>query len=292
MKIESKVMKTNILKISTENSEFQQIQALRDNRTKRNKRGEFFVEGVRAINHAVNNHWEITSLIFTREKRLSTWAEEIIGKSNATKLIEMSLRLLKEISQKDETSELIALMKMPADDLSRIPERKDTLVVVLDRPINPRNIGTIIRSCDALKADGLIISGHCADIYDPETIRATTGSFFCVPIVRLPSHKELVPWMKQLKKHNSKLQIIGTSEDSPIYIQEHDFTLPTILLAGNETHGLSESYKSLCDAMVAIPMYGSASSLNLACATSIVLYEIDRQRKDQKNGIVIKSNFH
>jgi TrmH family RNA methyltransferase len=276
-------MRNNILRISTPDSEYQQILALRDNRSKRNKRGEFFVEGVRAINQAVDNHWKITSLIFSRNIRLSNWAEEIIEKSNASKLIEMSFDLLKELSHKEDTSELMALVNMPEDELSRIPEKENTLIVVLDRPINPGNIGTIIRSCDALRADGLIITGHCADLYDPETIRATTGSFFCIPAVRLPSHKELVPWIGRLKKNKGNLQIVGTSEDGPIPIQEHDFTLPTILLSGNETHGLSENYKSLCDAMVTIPMYGGASSLNLACATSIVLYEMDRQRRDPNN---------
>lgn len=272
-------MKTNTVKIYTENSEFQQIQALQVNRTKRNKRGEFFVEGVRAINQVINNRWEITSLIFTRENRLSNWAEDIIEKSKTMKHIEMPYRLLQKLSQKENTSELIALVKIPPDELSRIPEREDTLIVVLDRPVYPSNIGTIIRSCDALRADGLVITGHSADLYDPETIRGTTGSFFCVPTVRLPSHKELLPWIYKLKKRISSLQIVGTDEDSQIPIQKHNFTLPTLLLAGNETHGLSESYKSLCDVMVAIPMDGCASSLNLACATSIVLYEIDRQRR-------------
>ncbi len=271
-------MSATVHTIYTKNSEFQYIETLRRNRVKRNKAGEFFVEGVRAINLAVENGWEINALVFSREKRLSDWAEGIIKKANAKRHYELEGPLLAELSQKEEPSELIALVAMPGNELSRIPEQENTLVVVLDRPMLPGNIGTIIRSCDALGADGLIITGHAADLYDPETIRATTGSFFSVPAVRLPSHTDLIPWLERLKRRAAGLQVVGTSEKGSIPIWGLNFTLPTVLLAGNETQGLSEAYREMCDALVAIPMSGSASSLNLANATSIVLYEIRRQR--------------
>lgn len=104
-------MDPNTVRIYSENSEFQQIQALRENRTKRNKMEEFFVEGVRAINQAIANRWEISTFIFSRENRLSDWAEELLEKSNSTRQIEMPYNLLQKISQKENTSELIALVK-------------------------------------------------------------------------------------------------------------------------------------------------------------------------------------
>jgi TrmH family RNA methyltransferase len=270
-------MQTTI-KIFTENSDYQYIETLRRNRVKRNRSGEFFVEGVRAITKAEENEWEITALVFSREKRLSDWAEGIIQKANAKKHFELPLRLMGKLSDKEETSELIALVRIPIDDLSRIPVRDKMLVVVLDRPSSPGNLGTIIRSCDALRTDGLIISGHAADLYDPETIRATTGSFFCVPAVRLASHRELTPWIYGLKERFNGLQVVGTSAKAKVPIRDYDFTTTTILLVGNETNGLSDAYQALADAMVTIPMYGDASSLNIACATSILLYEAARQR--------------
>ncbi len=270
-------MQTTI-KIFNENSDFQTIETLRRNWVKRNRAGEFFVEGVRPITQAVENEWEIHALVFSREKRLSDWAEGIIQKSGAKKHFELPLHLMEKLSDKEGTSELIAIMAMPADDLSRIPVREKMLVVVLDRPASPGNLGAILRSCDALGVDGLVITGHAADLYDPETIRATTGSFFCLPAVRLLSHKELVPWLEDLKQHVKGLQIVGTSAKATIPIQKHDFTAPTVLLVGNETNGLSDAYQALADEMVTIPMGGYASSLNVACAASILLYEISRQR--------------
>jgi 23S rRNA (uridine2479-2'-O)-methyltransferase len=267
------------IQVHTRNSDFQYIETLRRNRVKRNKTGEFFVEGVRPVNQALQNGWSFGALIYSRETRLSNWAEGIIAQAHAKKHYQLSGPLMQELSFKEEPSELMALIEIPKDDLARIPQRENALVVVLDRPILPGNIGTVIRSCDALRADGLIITGHSADLYDPETIRATTGSLFNVPAVRLPSHKELFSWVEGLKEQHSQLQVVGTSAKANALIQNFDFTHPTVLIAGNETHGLSENYRALCDAMVTIPMYGSTSSLNLAIATSIMLYEIDRQRQ-------------
>lgn len=268
-----------VVKIYTKNSEFQTIETLSRNRVKRNRAGVFFVEGVRPIDQALHNGWEIDALVFSRDKRLSDWAERVIEQSAAKKLYELPAHLMNELSQKEDPSELIALVTIPPDLLSRIPVRENPLVVVLDRPMLPGNIGTIIRSCDAFQVDGLVITGHSADLYDPETVRATTGSFFSLPAVRLPSHKELLPWIEQLKQRPGGLQLVGTSAKADTAIEDFDFTQPTLLVAGNETHGISESYRAMCDAMVTIPMAGYASSLNLSNATSILLYEIHRQRR-------------
>jgi TrmH family RNA methyltransferase len=272
-------MKATVRKIHNQNNDFQYIETLRRNRVKRNRAGEFFVEGVRSIEHALRYGWQINALVFSREKRLSDWAEKVIRTSGAQVHYELTAALMAEISQKEEPSEIIALVAIPADDLGRIALRASPLVLALDRPILPGNIGTVIRSCDALRVDGVIITGHSADLYDPDTIRAATGSFFAVPAVRLPSSKELAAWVEEQRAAGIPLQVVGTSAKSSVAIDAFDFTRPTVLVAGNESHGLSENYRTLCDAMVTIPMAGSASSLNLASATSIMLYEIDRQRR-------------
>ncbi len=272
-------MKSTLIKVYSENNQFQAIETLRRNRIKRHKSREFFVEGVRAITQAVENHWLINALVYSREQRLSDWASRIIATSGAKKLIELPLPLLRKLSQKEDSSELLAVVAMPDDDLMRIPIKRDNLVVVLDRLASPGNIGTIMRSVDAMQANGLILSGHSADLYDPETIQATTGSFFSVPTVRVSSPQDLISWIEQQKNGPGGLQVVGTSAKVSIPVYEHDFRGSILLLVGNETHGLSDAYKALADVMVTIPMHGYASSLNVACATSILLYEITRQRQ-------------
>ncbi len=272
-------MAPRIVKIYSENNEFQYIETLRRRREKRQKHKEFFIEGVRPINQALAHNWHIRAFIYSREKHLSDWAEDILAHSQASEHYELRLPLLEKLSNKSEPSELLALVTMPADDLARIPVHEKLLFVIFDRPGSPGNLGTIIRSCDALRVDGLIITGHAVDLYDPETISASTGSFFALPTVRLPSQKELSPWLEKTRQQLPLVQLVGSSEDAEIALDHHDFTQPTLLVVGNETWGMSASYKELCDSIVKIPMYGSASSLNVASATSIILYEIDRQRK-------------
>ncbi len=272
-------MKPKTIKIYSENNDFQHVETLRRRREKRLRHREFFVEGVRPINQALKHNWRINAFFYTREKRLSDWAENILRHSPAQTHFELPLPLMEKLSNKAEPSELIAVVAMPEDDLARIAIKDDLLVVVYDRAASPGNLGTIIRSCDALRADGLIMTGHSVDLYDPETISATTGSLFALPIVRLPSHKELLPWLDVVRERIRRVQVVGSSEKADRAIDEHDFRGPTVLVVGNETWGMSAAYQQLCDAVVRIPIYGSASSLNVACATSIMLYEIDRQRR-------------
>ena len=267
------------LRVTSENHIFQYVETLQRKREKRQRHREFVVEGVRLINQALLHDWRITALLYTRERRLSDWAEGILARAHDARQYELPLHLLAKLSRKTETSELLAIVAMPEDTLERIPITTSLLVVVCDRPSNPGNLGAIIRSCDALGAHGVIITGHAVDLYDPETMSATTGSLFALPVVRLPSQQDMLPWLERVRTVAETTQVVGTSEQAETDVAAHDFRLATVLVVGNETWGMSAGYTALCDAMVSIPMSGSASSLNAACATSIALYEIARQRR-------------
>ena len=151
--------------------------------------------------------------------------------------------------------------------------------MLFDRPASPGNLGTLIRSADALGADGLVITGHAADLYDPETISASVGTLFTLPTVRVASPRELEPWFAQIREQIGPFEFVGSSAKAEHEITEHDWTRPTLLVIGNETVGMSAHYRELCDVIVKIPIGGSATSLNVACAASILLYEIQRQRR-------------
>ncbi|MFC1887897.1 TrmH family RNA methyltransferase [Candidatus Cloacimonadota bacterium] len=273
---------SRIVKIFSENDKFQYIEVLKRNRQKRHKYKVFFVEGVKAINNVLENNWDISAFVYTREQKLSHWAENIINNSQADTHYELPASLMNKISDKEESSELIALVKMKGDKTNQLKFRSTPLIVVLDRPMNPGNIGTIIRSCDSFKVDGMIITGHSADLYDPQTIRASVGTIFTLPVIRMGSHKELINWVNRIKIEWGEIKMVGSSSKAEKVLTKVDFQKPTILLLGNETKGLSENFKSICDELVMIPIYGTASSLNLASAASIFLYEIDKQRSIKK----------
>jgi 23S rRNA (uridine2479-2'-O)-methyltransferase len=267
-----------ILRIPSENADYQHLDALRRNRAKRQRHRELFVEGVRSINLALRHGWPIVAFVYAPERPLSDWATDILARSTAAVHAELPLRLLEQLSQKDEPSELLAVLAMPEDRLDRIPASASPLVLVFDRPASPGNLGTLIRSADALGADGLVITGHACDLYDPETIRASTGSLFALPAVRLPSQAELLPWLERLRATYPDLRVVAADERGERAADRHDFTAPTVLLLGNETWGLSAAYRRLADTTVRIPIGGDASSLNVAVAGSILLYEVRRQR--------------
>ena len=267
-----------VLRVTTRNARFQQWQALLDNRTKRQHRGEFLVQGVRPISMAVKLGWQVREMLYNAEAHLSPWARETLDAVDATTFA-VAGELMVELGGKMEAApELLAVVGLPDDDLGRIPTSPDMLVVVFDRPTSPGNIGALIRSADAFGASGVVVTGHAADVYDPKSVRASTGSLFAVPVVRLPSHRPVLEWVEAIRADGIDVRLVGTDEKARAEAAEYDFTQPTVVLVGNETTGLSSAWRAACDHLVGIPMAGTASSLNAAVAGSIVLYESARQR--------------
>jgi TrmH family RNA methyltransferase len=259
-------------RIRSANADFQVALALRDNRRQRARQGRFLVEGVRSIDAAVAGGWTIDSFWFASGRPLSRWAEGLLESGLARTHAELEPALMEELSSKDETSELVALIDVPSDELGRIPRRADRLLVVLDRPASPGNLGSVIRSADALGADGVVVVGHAADVYDPQTVRASQGSLFALPVVRVESADALEP-------HLEGLSVVCTSARGDVPIDEADLRGGIALVLGNETKGLSWAWRERADTLVRILQHGSASSLNLAAAAAILLYEADRQRR-------------
>lgn len=267
------------VRITRANARFQQWQALLGNRAKRQRAGEFLIQGVRPISLAVEFGWPVHALIYDAERPLSNWAEQML-KAAGGERVAMAPDLLRELGGKDEdVPELVAVVGLPADELSRVQVGPSFLGAVFDRPNTPGNIGTMARSLDAFGGAGLIVTGHAADPYDPRSVRASTGSLLALPVVRTPSHREVLAWVERLRAQGMALTVVGTDESGTSDIAGLDLTGPTLLVIGNETTGLSAGWRQACDTMARIPMAGSASSLNAASAATVVLYEAARQRR-------------
>lgn len=265
-------------RITSRNARFQQLQTLLGNRTKRGRAREFLVQGVRPISMAVEHGWAVRSLLYDAARPLSRWAEDLLRTAGAER-VAMAPELLAELSEKaDGAAEVIAVVEMPPDDLARIAAHDAFLGLVFDRPTQPGNIGSIVRSADAFGADGLIVTGHAADPYDPKSVRASTGSFFALPVVRTPSHHEVMDWVGKQRAQGCPIAVVGTDEHGDAEVSAFDLTQPVLLLIGNETAGLSTAWRDTCDHLLRIPMTGSASSLNASNAASVILYEAHRQR--------------
>ena len=264
-------------RVTRRNALFQEWAALLDNRSKRQRSGEFIVQGVRPITLALRNGWPVRAVLYDAGAAISPWARETLDTAAAPK-VAVAPELMHELGGKTDASpELLAVAALPADDLARIPVGPGMLTVVFDRPASPGNLGTLIRSADAFGASGVIVTGHAADVYDPRSVRASTGSLFSLPVVRVPSHRPVLDWAGPLRT-GAGVSLVGTDEDGDVDVADIDFTRPTLLVVGNETTGLSVAWRDACDYVARIPMLGTASSLNAAMAASVALYESARQR--------------
>lgn len=267
-------------RITVRNNIFQHIQVLKTNRTKRNRYGEFVVEGVRNINEVIKNGWQIKSF-FCEEGELSDWAKELLASVKTKENYRFSKELMKELSSKEDTSELMAIVAMKEIVPMQMKLSSNPFLVLFDRPSNKGNLGTMIRSCDALGVDALILTGHGVDLYDPEVIAASMGSFFSLPVLRIAEPDTLYEMINRMKASYETFHMFGSTAHQKKAIDELDLTSPLMLFIGNETKGLSYAYKELCDELCTIPMAESstASSFNVSCAASIMMYEVVRQRK-------------
>lgn len=266
-------------KIYNKNSTFQKFEVLRTNRNKRYRYREFLVEGVRSLNEAVKNNWDIHSFLYDKTN-LSDWAKDMIAKTRTQMNYCLTGELMQALSGKEDTSELMAVIGMREDALGEVPLSQTPFIVLFDRPSNKGNLGTMIRSCDALGADMLILTGHAVDLYDPDVVVSAMGSFFNMPVVRVEDNSKLFSWLGELKCRYPDFAVLGTTAHRKKPVWEKDLTVPLMLMLGNETMGLNKAFKDYCDALCTIPMAKTsyASSFNVSCAASVLMYEVARQR--------------
>jgi TrmH family RNA methyltransferase len=274
----------DVIITSLRNKRVKQVRAVVRSRKSRRKHGVFFVEGVHAVTAVYENDWDVSMLIYCPDTVHTDWAKDIIAHADPQTHLPVNEYVQKQLSDRDSPSELMALVKQREDDLARIRIVDDAadatklLVVLLDRPRSPGNLGSTIRSADALGAQAVIITGHAVDPYDPRAVRASMGSLFEIPVVRVQRHRLLEEWIQEVRARLGHFQVVTASAHTDRLIYNHDLTIPTMLVIGNEKLGLSNYFQALCDVSVTIPMAGSASSLNASVAASIFLYEVNRQR--------------
>ncbi len=271
-----------IQKIYSKNAEFQRYETLKRNREKRFQQKLAFLEGVQPVEQAIRHGYEFYSMCVAEGKRLSGWAEDMISKAQPEILHKMDEALLKELSDRENPCEIIALVKMRFDGLAKMAEKAEMeekpFFALFDRPASPGNLGTFLRSADAFGATGALVTGHAADFYDTQCIRGSVGACFAIPFANLDGAEDAVEWLKSLP---CRPLIVGTSAKGEKDISEIDLTGPVALVIGNETFGMSKAWKEKCDVLVKIPIFGAASSLNAGSAATVCFYEISRQRRQK-----------
>jgi TrmH family RNA methyltransferase len=249
---------------SSANPAIKRLKAL-DMKKNRDAEGVFVVEGARHVNDALREGWVLDTLAFSA--RAGNDPAIAAATKARAQTFEVTDDLLSRITGRDNTQPLIGIFRQ---HWTKLDEVKTGLWIGLEGIRDPGNLGTIIRTADAVKAQGVLLLGQTCDAWSPEAVRATMGSFARVKLARA-SLTELSTW-----RSGWKGRIVGTHLETKTDYRKTDYALPLLLVMGSEQSGLSPEMAKLCDTLVKIPMTGGAESLNLAVSTGIMLYEICR----------------
>lgn len=251
------------------NATVKRLRSLRDKKV-RKEEGLFLAEGLRIITEARDSGRLPEIIMFSAEGARHPLAAEIIAATEAAggDAIETTADILSKTSGKDNPQMLVAAYKQPDTSLSTIDRNSAPLWFAAQALRDPGNIGTILRTGDAVGAGGLILIDDSADPYSVEAARASMGAIFTQQVVKA-SWQEFVSWLR-----SGPGQLVGTSLKAEQDYLETDYVAPSFLLIGNEQQGLPEAYEDECDVLVKIPMAGRADSLNAAIAAAVMAFQV------------------
>ncbi len=262
---------------SAQNNGIKHLVRLRERR-EREKEKLTVLEGYRELTRADEYGMTITEAWFSPELFLGENEFPLLEhlESKGARLFQVPPHLLSKVTYRDRPEGLIAVAKMLKHDLSSIPIKKDGLYLLAESIEKPGNLGSMLRSADAAGADGLIICDRQTDIYNPNVIRASTGALFSVPLAETDNETALA-WLRE-----NKILSIATTPHTDKCYTDIDMTGPVAIIMGTEQTGLTDFWLNNADISAVIPMLGKIDSLNVATATTILLYEAARQRNFKK----------
>lgn len=262
---------------SLQNPRVKDVMHLR-NKSERDETDKFLIEGYRELLRATDAGLPIETLFYCPELFLGTNENALIQRlqKRGTQLLSCTTAVFHKMAYRDRPDGLLAIAKqkhLTLDQLwSLLSKKASPLLVVAEAIEKPGNLGTILRSADAAGADGLIVCDRCTDIHNPNVVRASVGTLFTVPVVEAPG-LETLHW---LQSHG--FTILAASPHADYVFTEAPMQGPLAIVMGTEQLGLSKHWMDNATLQVKIPMHGVADSLNVAMATTLLLYEAIRQR--------------
>ena len=239
----------------------------------RDQQNAFMAEGLKLVIDALDLGWQIRTLVFAKAGRGNPAVEKVAARTVAAggTVLEVSEKVLVAITRRDNPQMVVGVFSQKFLALRDIRADNGDVWVALDRVRDPGNLGTVIRTVDAVGAKGVILVGDTTDPFSVETVRATMGSIFAVPVAKATTEAFLA-W-----RGGFSGLVAGTHLKGAVDYRSVDFSRgPVLLMMGNEQQGLPESLAASCDRLLRIPQAGRADSLNLAVATGIMLFEIRR----------------
>ncbi|WP_315763979.1 RNA methyltransferase [Sphingomonas sp. Y38-1Y] len=255
----------------------QAVKAARELRDKKHRRaqGRFLAEGLRILTEAREGGRLPEQMFFAADSARHPLVVALVEAVEAAggDAIETTPDILSKLSGKDNPGAVVGVFAEFETPLDQLDRSAAGIWLVAERLRDPGNLGTILRTGDAVGAGGLILVDDCVDPFSVEAVRASMGALFTVPIVRA-GWDAFIAWLRC-----GPGQLVALSLDTDLDYQDPAYAAPTFLLTGNEAQGLPPAYAAACDLRVKMPMLGKADSLNAAVATAVMAYEVLSQHR-------------
>ena len=262
---------------STQNAKVKHVVALQQKSAQRRKEGLFVVEGRRELMHCLEAGYEIAEcFVLDKLADLADLADLAPLGSLESLVSLVSPQVYEKMAYRGSTEGVIAVVRERQRSLEDLQLSASPLIIVLERVEKPGNLGAVLRSADAAKADAVIICDPLTDLYNPNLIRSSIGAIFSVPCVACSS-EDCIAFLKA-----RGIQILTAQlQDSSLYY-DTDMLRGTAIVMGTESTGLTEVWRQAADAHIRIPMLGQLDSLNVSVSAAILLFEAVRQRNSEK----------
>lgn len=254
---------------SLTNPQVKQARALRQKKT-RTEAGLFLVEGIHHVGEVIEAGWDLESVLYAPELLNSDFGRELVS-SVGTKSQPVSAQVMESLADKENPQGIIAVVHQKTTRIGELEavgkSKRQMKCAALVSPQDPGNVGTILRTLDAVDADALFLLDGGVELYHPTVVRSSMGTLFWKTVVQA-SFDEFVAWAR-----SGNYQLIGTSAHGDVEYQTFIPDMSWVLVLGNEQKGLSAVQTSACAVTVSLPMKGRVSSLNLAVAAGVLLYQ-------------------
>lgn len=271
-------MKQNLKVESSSNTKFKWIKSLLKKKS-RWKEDSFIIEGVRSVEQALDSEHEVECIVYSESVEKTDRGFKLLERvqDSNIKVICLDEKLFKEISETEEPQWIMAVVRFGFKSLEESLKTEGNFFVLLDRVQDPGNMGTIIRTGEAFGANGIIVTDGCVDVYNSKTVRSTMGALLDISLIYYEDIEEAISELK-----SRGIKIVSSSLNTENMLYDIDLREDMALVVGNEGSGISERVVELSDELAKIPMVGKAESLNAGVASGVFMYEVLRQRIEQK----------
>lgn len=257
---------------SLQNSRIKNIIKLSAKAKERRDQQLFIIEGARELSLALTAKYEIDSVFVCPELFEKTEYPTVLNTIDKSKLFEVTIPVFQKIAYREGSDGLLTLAKPKSNKLGALELPENPFIIILESVEKPGNLGAILRTADAAKADAVIVCDPATDIYNSNAIRSSVGCSFTVQTAVCTS-EEALSFLKEkeIKSFAAELQ-------ASQWYQDTDFTQASAIVMGTEADGLTDFWLQNADARIKIPMRGAIDSLNVSVSTAVLTFEAMRQR--------------